>query len=296
LTAGRAGIAVGTALLLAAVALCAAPAPAGAEVVPGALVFRASGRAPVQGGRADLAYQQALEEAFRRGILEALRTIAPERQSPRDLETWQETILSRAGDFVAAWRILAHTEQAGFVDIEAELEIWREKLARASRATGTAAAAPAVRLLVLADSFPVSDTSADEEVDAGRLAAAALEAELSRRGAVIVSTTDRAPWEESAGPSSEENRVALAAAAGRRLEADAVLVARLTRRAEGLAIAVQLIAVASETTLGSSRADVALAAGATLDETFRAAARQLATAIAPRLAAVRSGRSRGSLP
>jgi hypothetical protein len=286
----------GSALLLAAAAQLAVPDRAGAAVVPGALVIRASGRAPLRDGRADLAFQQALEEAFRRGLLESLRTIAPERQSPRDLETWQETILSRAGDFVAAWRILSHRERDGFVDLEAEIEIWREKLARASRASGAVAAAPAVRLLVLADSVPMSDPAADEEIDAGRLAAAALETELSRRGAVIVSTTDRAPWEAASGPSSEENRVALAAAAGRRLEADAVLVARLTRRAEDLALSVQLIAVASETTLATARTDVRLSADAALDEVFLPAARQIAAGIAPRLAAVRSGRPRGSLP
>jgi hypothetical protein len=260
------------------------------------VVVRSSGRAPVRDGRADLAFQQALEEAFRRALLEALRSVAPERQSPRDLEIWQETILSRSGDFVAAWRILAQGEREGFLDLETEIEIWREKLARAARAPGVAAAAPAVRLLVLADSFAVSDPAADEEVDAGRLAAAALETELSRRGAVIVSTTDRAPWEDSSGPSSEENRVALAAAAAKRLEADAVLVARLTRRADGLTLAVQLIGVASETTLGASRADVPLTADAALDEAFQPAARQLVAVLAPRLASVRAGRSRGSLP
>ena len=135
--------------------------------MPGALVVRAAGRAPVQEGRADLAFQQALEEALRRGVLDALRAIAPERQSPRDLEVWQETVLPRAADFVAAWRILAQREKDGFVDLEAEVEVWRDKLARGSRATAAAAAAPAVRLLVLADPFPVSDPAADEEVDAG---------------------------------------------------------------------------------------------------------------------------------
>lgn len=292
----RATRAAAAALLLAAAALLAAPLPAAAGVVPGALVVRTAGRAPVLEGRADLAFQQALEEAFRRGILDALRSIAPERQSPRDLETWQETVLPRAADFVAAWRILAQREKDGFVDLEVEVEIWRDKLARGSRATAAAATVLAVRLLVLADPFPMSDPAADEEVDAGRLAAVALEGELSRRGAVIVATTDRAPWGSAAGPSSEENRVALAAAAGKRLEADAVLVARLARRAEALTLAVQLIAVASETTLAAARADVTGAGETALDEAFLAAARQLAGAIAPRLPAARSGRARGQLP
>jgi len=284
------------ALLLAAAALLAAAPPATAGVVPGALVVRAAGRAPVLQGRADLAFQQALEESLRRGVLDALRAVAPERQSPRDLEAWQETVLPRAAEFVAAWRILAQREKDGFLDLEVEIEVWRDKLARGSRATAAASAAPAVRLLVLVDPFPVSDPAAEEEVDAGRLAAVALEGELSRRGAVIVATTDRAPWGSDAGPSSEENRVALAAAAGKRLEADAVLVARLTRRAEGLTLAAQLIAVASETTLAAARADVARAGEAALDEAFLSAARQLAGAIAPRLPAARSGRGRGQLP
>jgi hypothetical protein len=286
----------GAALLLAAAALLALPQRAAAAVVPGAVVIRTSGRAPVREGRADLAFQQALEEAFRRGVLEALRAVAPERQSPRDLETWQETILPRSGDFVAAWRILSHRERDGFVDLEAEVEIWHAKLAQASRASGATAAIPATRLLVLADPFAMSDPAADEEVDAGQLVAAALETELTRRGAVIVSTTDRAPWDVGPGPSSEENRVALAAAAGKRLEADAVLVARLSRRAGTLALAVQLIAVASETTLATARADIGVAGDAELAGTFAPAARQVAAAVAPRLAAVRSGRGRISLP
>ena len=200
-------------------------------IAPG-IVVRAEGRAPVQGGRVDTAYQQALDEAFRRGLLEALRGIAPERQSPHDLETWQETILSRAVDFVGAWRILAQEEQDGFLTLSAEIEIYRDKLARAARATGVAAAAAAVRVMVLAGSLPLVDRADDEELDAGRTAAVALEAELARRGAVIVATTDRVPWEQSSGPSSEENRVALAAAAGKKLDADAVLIVQLTRRGE----------------------------------------------------------------
>lgn len=286
----------GAALLFAAAALLTVPQRAAAGVVPGALVIRASGRAPVLEGRADLAFQQALEEAFRRGVLEALRAVAPERQSPRDLETWQETILSRAADFVGAWRILSQRERDGFVDLDAEVEVWREKLARASRGSAAAAALPPTRLLVLADSFPMSDPAADEDVDAGRLAAAALETELSRRGAVIISTADRAPWEAASGPSSEENRVALAAAAGKRLEADAVLLARLARRGDGLALAVQLIVVSSETTLVTARADIGVSGDTALEEAFVPAARQLAASLGPRLATVRSGRGRGPLP
>ncbi|HEY6000530.1 MAG TPA: hypothetical protein VI078_14685, partial [bacterium] len=259
-------------------------------------VVRAAGRAPVQEGRADLAAQQALDEAFRRALLDGLRAVAPERQTPRDLEIFQETVLSRAADFVAAWRILRQTQQDGFVDLEAEVEIWREKLARASRSSAATAAATPARLLVLSDSFPMSDPAADEEVDAGRLAAGALEGELSRRGVVIVSTTERAPWEAGGGATSEENRVALAAAAGKRLEADAVLLARLTRRAGGLVLAVQLIATSSETTLGGSRADVALSADASLEDAFQPASRQIAAALAPRIASLRASRSRGFLP
>jgi hypothetical protein len=276
------------ALLLAAAALLAAPCPA-AGVVPGALVVRTAGRAPVLEGRADLAFQQALEEALRRGVLDALRSIAPERQSPRDLETWQETVLPRAADFVAAWRILAQREKDGFVDLEVEIEVWRDKLARGSRATAAAAAAPAVRVLVLADPFPLSDPAADEEVDAGRLAAVALEGELSRRGAVIVATTDRAPWGSDAGPSPREPRRPPPRPAN----------ASSRRRARRAADAARGVLAAThrrrpETTLAAARAEAPWRGA--LDEAFLPAARQIAGAIAPRLPAARSGRARGQLP
>ena len=182
--------------------LAASPMKPSAAVINKGIEVRAEGRAPVQAGRVDTAYQQALDEAFRRGLLEALRIIAPERQSPRDLETWQETILPRAADFVGAWRILAQEQQDGFLTLSAELEIYREKLARAARATGVASATAAVRVMVLAGSLPMVDRAADEELDAGRSAAVALETELARRGAIIVASTDRVPWEQSAGPSS----------------------------------------------------------------------------------------------
>lgn len=288
----RVALLFGTAVALAAFSPEASPA----GTIGSGLTVRAEGRAPVQGGRVDTAYRQALDEAFRRGLLDALRNIAPERQSPRDLEIWQETILSRAADFVGAWRIIAQEENDGFLSVEAEIEVWRDKLASAARATGASATVPHVRVVVLAGSLAVVDRAADEEVDAGRAAGAALEVELARRGAVIVATTERAPWEQSSGPPSEENRAALAAAAARRLNADAALVAQLTRRGEGLALAVQLIAVASETTLVMARVEIAIPADRPLAEAFGPAARQLAAACAPHLAAARSGRGRGSLP
>jgi len=271
------------------------PAPA-ATVVSSAIVVRADGRAPVRDGRVDTAYQQALDEAFRRGLLEALRILSPERQSPHDLETWQETVLSRAGDFVGAWRILAQEERDGFLSLSAEIEIYRDKLARAARATGVATAAAAVRVMVLAGSLPLVDRAADEELDAGRSAAVALEAELARRGAIIVATTDRVPWEESSGPSSEENRVALAAAAGKKLDADAVLIVQLSRRGDGLALDAQLIATASETTLASARAEIPVLGALPLAESFALAARQVAAVCAPRLASARSAPGRGAPP
>ena len=130
------------------------------------------------------------------------------------------------------------------------------------------------------------DRAADEELEPAT-AIVALEAELARRGAIIVSTTDRVPWEQSAGPSSEENRVALAAAAGKKLDADAVLIVQLSRRGEVLTLDAQLIATASETTLASARAEIP-ALGARPSEAFAQAARQVAAVCAPRLAAARS--------
>jgi hypothetical protein len=265
-------------------------------VYASSFTVRAEGRTPVRDGRADTAYRQALDEVFRRGVLEALRGIAPELQSPHDLETWQTTVLSRAEDFVGAWRVLRQREENGFLSLEVEVEIWREKLARAARATGPAAAVSAVRVMVIAGSLPMVDRAADEEVDAGRIAASALETELARRGAVIVTTAERAPWESSTGPSSEENRVALAAAAAKRLDADAVLIAQLTPRGENLALAVQLVATSSETTLVSTRAELDVNRERPLAESFAPAARQLAAACVPHLAAAKSGRARSPLP
>lgn len=258
-----------------------------AAVLMSGITVRTEGRAPVRDGRFDTAYQQALDEAFRRGVLEALSVIAPERQSPRDLETWQETVLSRAADFVGSWRILAQEQQDGFITLSAEIEIYRDKLARAARATGAAAATTAVRVMVLAESLPMVDRAADEELDAGGSVVAALEAELARRGAIIVATTDRAPWGQSSGPPSEENRVALATAAGRKLAADAVLIVQLTRRKEGLGLDAQLIATASETTLASARAEIPVTGARPLAEAFAQAARQVAAVCSPRLSSAR---------
>ena len=272
------------------------PPAASAAVIGAGIVVRAEGRVPVHDGRVDTAYQQALDEAFRRGLLEALRVIAPERQSPRDLETWQETILSRASDFVGAWRILAQEEQDGFLTLSAEIEIYRDKLARAARATGVAPAPASVRVLVLAGSLPLVDRAADEELDAGRTAAIALEGELVRHGAIVVSTTERVPWEQSSGPSSEENRVALAAAAGNKLGADAVLIVQLSRRGDGLVLEAQLIATSSETTLASARAEIPVLGPRLVAEAFAPAARQVVAVCAPRLASARSAQGRGAMP
>jgi len=263
------------------------PQPSAAVLASG-IVVRAEGRAPVRDGRADTAYQQALDEVFRRGLLEALRVIAPERQSPHDLETWQETILSRAGDFVGAWRILTQEQQDGFLSLSAEIEIYRDRLARAARATGVRTAAAAVRVMVLAGSLPMVDQAADEELDAGRSATVAIEAELAQRGAIVVAAAGHVPWEQSSGPSSEENRVALAAAAGKKLAADAVLIVQLTRRGNGLALDAQLIATASETTLASARVEIPVVGARPLAEAFALAARQVAAVCAPRLASARS--------
>lgn len=283
-------------LLAAGAVLLASPGTPGAIDLPGSLTLRAEGRAPVLDGRVDTAFQQALGEAFRRGLLDALRGIAPERQSPVDLETWQQTILSRAGDFVGAWRILSHEEKDGFVQVEAEVEVWRDKLARAAGAPGIRAAAPAVRLAVLADSLPLAQGADEEEVDVGRDVAVALESEFSRRGAVIISTSGPAPWEEADGPSTEENRIALATAVAKRLEADVVLIVQITRSGNDLFVVAQLVAVSSEATLGSARGRVSLLREGDNAESFSTAARQLTAALAPRLAGVRPRRTWGRAP
>jgi len=268
--------------------LAAGPRPLAAAVIPSGLTVQTEGRAPVRDGRFDTAYQQALDEAFRRGLLEALRQIAPDRQSPHDLETWSETILSRAADFVGAWRILSEEQRDGFLTLTAEVEVYRDKLARAARASGVAPPPAVVRLLVLAGSLPLVDRVAEIEFDGGRTAATGVEAELARRGATIVTNTDRVPWENVSGSSSEENRDALAAAAGRKLGADAVLIVQVARRGQSLVLDAQLIAAVAETTLASAHIDIPLQGDRPLSEAFGLAARQVANACAPRLPAARS--------
>lgn len=272
------------------------PVATAAGVIAGARTVRAEGRAPVEGGRADTAYQRALDEAFRRGVLEALRGISPERQSPLDLEIWQTTILSRAADFVGAWRLLAQEQKDGFLSLQAEIEIWEDKLARAARTGGAIGNVPAVRVVVFASSLAAIDRAEDEQVDAGRVAAMALETEFARRGAVIVATSGRTPWEQPAGSSSEENRIALAAAAAKQLDADALIIAQLTRRGDSVTLTADLVATFSETTLATARAEAALKNGVPLAETFLTAARQIAASCAPHLAAARSRARRPAPP
>jgi hypothetical protein len=115
---------------------------------------------------------------------------------------------------------------------------------------------------------------------------------MARRGAVIVSTTDRTPRGLFSGTAAGENREAAAAAAARNLDADAVLVVQLANRGGSLALTVHLVSVASETTLTSARAEIGALGGRSLAEAFAPAARELAAACAPHLAAARGGRGR----
>ena len=89
--------------------------------------------------------------------------------------------------------------------------------------------------------------------------------------------------------------MALAAAAGKQLDADAVLIVQLTRRGEVLTLDAQLIATVSETTLASARAEISVSGDRTLAEAFTQAARQVAAICAPRLASARSTQGRGTL-
>lgn len=285
------------ALLVAVAAGGMAIAPGSpAALIPSAMIVRSEGSAPIEGGRSDAAYQRALEEAFRRGVLDALRGISPERQSPLDLETWQDTVLSRAAEFVGAWRILSQSQGGGFMTLEVEIEIWGEKLARAARSTGAAAKAPAVRVVVFAGSFAIDNRADGEQIDAGRIVAAALEAELARRGAVIVSAYDRQPWDQSAGSDLGEKRAALAAAAARRVEADAVIIAQLTRRGAVLVLSADLVATASDSTLVTTRNEITPARERPLAEAFAPAARQVAAACAPHLSVARTLARRPASP
>jgi hypothetical protein len=259
-------------------------------VIPGAVTSRAEGRAAVREGRSDLAFQQALDEALRQSLLEALAALAPDRQSARDFELWQRTLLPRAREFVGAYRILSQDEKGGFLQLAVEVEIYREKLLHAARASATAPAAQPLRLLVLADALPVADPAADEEIDAGGVAIASLEAELARRGAIILSTANRSPWQRPGRAASDESREALAVVEGKRLQADGVLVVRLTRRGDtALELSVELVAVAAEATAGAAHAVVTLAPGQAIGEAFLPATRQIAGSLAPRLAGVARG-------
>jgi hypothetical protein len=145
------------------------------------------------------------------------------------------------------------------------------------------------RLLVLIATFPLAGSPEGEDIDAGSLATKSLETELLRRGASVIPSPASLPWDHLAGRVSAENKVALAAAEGRRLEADYVVLGQLSRKADNLlAFTAQLLSVATEKTIVSLTSPVELQTGQAPQDFFLSPSDEIARGFERRLA----GRSR----
>jgi hypothetical protein len=146
---------------------------------------------------------------------------------------------------------------------------------------------------VLVDNFALSGTAGFEDIDAGNLAARALETELLRRGLIILPSPESLPWQHLEERATAENKLSLAAAEGRRAGADYVAFGRLQARADKLlAFTVELISSSSTKTISTARSPVELQADTLPGDSFVAPAGEIAGMLLPRLGA----RSRGSAP
>lgn len=247
--------------------------------------YRVTEHAPVIQGRPDKAYQRALEGSFRKAFLAALRdTGFTERQDP-DSAAWLSGILGKAGDFVASYKILAHQENEGFLTLSVEAEIYMGKIRSAVSDSSRLQSLLPVKLLVLVDTFPLAGAPGGEDINAGSLAARALEAEFLRRGAIVVPSPETLPWAHLGGRVTAENVAALSAAEGRRNEADYVVLGRLQRKTDNLLVfTARLLAVDTEKTLLSADSPVELQTGQAPEEFFLSPSGEIAQRFERRLA------------
>lgn len=267
-------------------ALCLSAAPASAKEASQELrSYRVTEHAPVIRGRPDKAFHRALEASFRKALLAALRdTGFAERPDP-DFAAWLSGILGRAGDFVASYRVLSHRESEGFLTLSVEAQIYVGRIREAVSASARPLSFFPARLLVMVDTFPLTGSPGGEDINAGSLAARALEAELLRRGAAIVPSPDSLPWHHLAERASTENVVALASAEGRRLEADYVVLGKLKRKADNLLVlTAQLLSVETERTILAVTSPVELQTGQAPEDFFVSPAGEIAQRFEQRLA------------
>lgn len=271
--------------------ICAAP-PSGEER-PELLSYRVTEYAPIIKGRHDKAFRRALEAAFRKAVLTALRDIGRPGDTGQDFAGWQAGIFSRAGDFIASYRIISQEEKEGYLTLSVQAEVYRNKLQRTVREAAVLTPALSSRVLVLVDNFALSGTSGFEDIDAGNLAARALETELLRRGLIIIPSPESLPWQHLEERATVENKLSLAAAEGRRAGADYVALGRLQARADKLlAFTVELISSSSTKTISTARSPVELQADTLPGDSFVAPAGEIAGMLLPRLGA----RSREAVP
>jgi hypothetical protein len=225
--------------------------------------------APVIKGRQDKAYSQALEGAFRRGVTMALRDTSWAEARAGDFSSWQGGIFSRTAEFISSYRILSMQEEEGFLTLTVEVAVDRGRLEKAAREASRLSPLIPVRLLVLVDTFPLAGAAGDEDIDAGHIAASAMEKELLRMGVIIVPAPENLPWQDLEGRASAENRRSLATAAAGALGADYVILGHLQRRADKLLVlAAELIDPASEKSLTSAQSPVELQANTAPEEVF----------------------------
>jgi hypothetical protein len=269
---------------VAAVCLAAVPGEVPAAELPNLLEYRVTEHAPIINDRQDRAYQRALEAGFHRALLEALREIQGGEQTPGDFAAWQRNIFSRAADFIFSYRVESQEVEEGRLTLAIRAGVYRDKLAKAVEASSALSPVLPVRLLVLVDTFPFAGPAGQEEIDAGHLAAAALEAEFLRRGVIIVPSPETLPWQHLEGRADSENRLSLATVEGGKARADYVLLGRLQSRANRLLVlSAEVVSVLSQKTVASARSPVEMQTNSLPHESFVRPAQELAGSFMPRL-------------
>jgi hypothetical protein len=255
-----------------------------AAELPNLLEYRVTEHAPIINDRHDRAYQRALEAGFHRALQEALREIRGGEQTPRDFAAWQRNIFSRAADFIFSYRIESQEVKEGRLTLTIRAAVYLDKLTKSLQDSAALSPTLPVRLLVLVDTFPLAGSAGEEEIDGGHLAAAALEAEFLRRGAIIVPSPETLPWQHLDGRADSENRISLATVEGGNTRADFVLLGQLqSRAAKLLVLSAEIVSVSSQKTVASGRSPVEMQTNSLPHESFVQPARELAGSFMPRL-------------
>jgi hypothetical protein len=274
---GQASLGVALAALMAALLSLPSSTRGAAEETRELRTYQLTEHAPIIRGRPDKAFQRALETSFRKALLAALRDTGSAGRTDREFAAWLSGILSRAADFIASYRILSHQEKEGYLTLTVEAQVFIGKLEAAVSDSSQLAPYLPVRLLVLIGTFPLAGTSGGEDVNAGHIAARALETEFLRRGAVIVPSPENLPWQHLGARATADNEVTLAAAEGRRLEADFVVLGKLRQKTDNLLVlSAALLSVSTERTVLSARSPVELQSGAAPRDFFSQPAAEIA--------------------